>query len=223
MTVDFTILPLEQRVLLSGTSQHVATDHDLNAAYAQNAAQTEHLIAAKEPTFVAGSRLSNRKVRPSLVVALLTMDNTRIRVGEPINVTLTIVNHSRKTIEFSRSASPFDGGFFSNMFTVWQGSTSAKYYGALVEFEGISNDPRFFVRILPGHQASATLDLNTAYTSAPKLGQGGLGVGQWQLKYTGSLGIAGKPLHDLRGWQDLTAIPLITSKVSFSVFNNLDD
>jgi hypothetical protein len=221
MTLDFTILPLEQRVLLSGMSQHVATDHDLNAAFAQNAAQTKHLIAAKEPTFVAGSRLSNRKARPSLVFATVTMNDTRIRVGQPINVTLTIVNHSKKTIEFSKYPSLFDGGFGFVFFDVSQGSTSAQYHGALFNYDSICTDPQCFVKILPGHRASATLDLNKVYESTP--GEGLLGVGQWQLEYTGPLEIAGKPLHDLRGWRDLKGIPLVTSKVSFSVVNFFDD
>ena len=204
----FEMSGLEQRVMLSagGSYQIVAEGGAV-------AGGVDHVVTvASTPKQSVAKREAGAQAGEGLVEAWISMAKRRFGKGESVIVTMTIANNSKKTIRVLKVYTPFLnngekgslGALFNWEFYVTKNGKSIQYRGVMGDIAGRPTDAASYLMIRPGHKASASIDLATAYDLSQP--------GEYQVRWAGMcrpyVGFTTSPLEtasNLWNWQEFFA------------------
>ncbi len=200
----FEMLPLPQRMLLSAATV-------LPAAWLDTPPTTPAVSAKASLATTRQAQPAQRHVQRAPVTVSLTMDRTRFSTGEPILLTFTVSNHSKKTIFFDTPFTPFY--YPAEALVVKSGTQEATWAGSRIQFVWGKSE---FRPVRAGGSIRVTIDLNALYTSDQTNHLPGLAPGQWSVRLLTPRYWSG-PLSAVHSWSRLKSAPAVGSPPSFVV------
>ena len=104
---------------------------------------------------------NNRSTLEKGLIAKMTINDT-LRSGAPIDLTFTVRNNSNTVLQFCKWQTPFEPLMSKYLQIKDENGTEINYLGAMAK-RGMPPPENSYVKVNPGQQVSATVDLAKAY------------------------------------------------------------